>query len=189
VGKILAVAVIGAGILAVSQKRMSAIIGTLLGVTATVAIVLGPAADASPQTSLLTPTVHGLLAVFLLFVCGCVFWELFHEQQVSVGSVSGALCIYLLLGVAFGSIYQLLDWIDPEAFAGLHRFEAADESRNLRSGGMLYFSFVTLTTLGYGDVTPVASVARNLAMIEALLGQIVLVAPAKRELGHLDRIA
>jgi hypothetical protein len=183
VGKLLAVAVIGAGILAVSQQRTRAVLGSVLGLAAMLAGLLAPSRGPAADTSLVLPVSYGLLSLFLLFVCACVFMELFRERRVSVGSLSGALCIYLLLGVAFGSSYELLDWFEPQAFAGLDRFEVADAVAHRQTEGLMYFSFVTLTTLGYGDITPVMPVARNLAMIEALLGQLVLVVLVARLVG------
>jgi Ion channel len=79
--------------------------------------------------------------------------------------VFGAIVLYLLLGLIWGVMYAVLGAHAPDAFSG----------HPGTSGGLtdwIYFSFVTLTTVGYGDITPVATSARSLAMLEALTGQL-----------------
>ena len=76
--------------------------------------------------------------------------------------------VYLLLGLIWMSAYKLL----LRAVPGAIHF-ASGEPSDLRLGhGLGYYSFVTLTTLGYGDITPVHPVARSLASGEALVGQL-----------------
>ena len=82
--------------------------------------------------------------------------------------VVGALCIYLLLGVLWAVLFAFVELVEPTAFL--------DRGREV--GGpiehFLYYSFVTLTTLGYGDITPVHPVARTLAYLEAVIGQLYI---------------
>jgi hypothetical protein len=82
--------------------------------------------------------------------------------------VVGALCIFLLFGVMWAILFAFVEFVDPSAFhyAGPH---AADPVEHF-----LYYSFVTLTTLGYGDITPINPVARTLAYMEAVTGQLYL---------------
>lgn len=83
--------------------------------------------------------------------------------------VRGAVAGYLLLGVCFACAYSLIDSVIPEAF----QMAAADlRSGQAQSDAFVYFSVVTLTTLGYGDITAVHPVARSVVMAEALLGQL-----------------
>jgi len=84
---------------------------------------------------------------------------------VTAQRVQGAVAAYLLLGLAWAAAYAFVAALAPGAFA-----TARPESTHSRS--YLYFSFVTLTTLGYGDITPVHHAARSLAMLEALTGQL-----------------
>ncbi len=79
--------------------------------------------------------------------------------------VFGAIVLYLLLGVIWAFVYAMLGALVPNAFAG-----GSGRERVLTE--WVYFSFVTLTTVGYGDITPVARAARSLAMLEALVGQL-----------------
>lgn len=80
--------------------------------------------------------------------------------------IAGAVAVYLLLGLLWARLYELVKLIDPGAFQIAH-----DEG----IATLFYFSFVTLVTIGYGDVVPVSLVARNLAILEGLTGQLYLV--------------
>ena len=79
--------------------------------------------------------------------------------------IEGAVAAYILLGLAWSGAYQLVWLSDPAAFAGT----VSDSSRQ-----WIYLSFVTLTSTGYGDITPLHPVARSLAVAEALTGQLYI---------------
>jgi Ion channel len=84
-----------------------------------------------------------------------------------VQSVLGAICVYLLMGMLFTFLYRLVAVLG----SGPLFAEGTDGTPAIR----LYFSFVTLTTVGYGDYAPLADIARTLANMEALFGQLYLV--------------
>ena len=93
--------------------------------------------------------------------------RVFSRGRVTYRQIGGAVAIYLLLGLVFSDMYFLLEWLQPGAFdrgtrAGLGS-AAADFS---------YFSFVTLTTVGYGDITPLNEGARQLSVLQGLIGQL-----------------
>lgn len=91
-----------------------------------------------------------------------------RPSGISFNRVVGALCIFLLFGVMWAVLFTLVEYFDPNAFhyAGP---QAADPVEQF-----LYYSFVTLTTLGYGDIVPIHPVARTLAYLEAVTGQLYL---------------
>ncbi|MBN9522116.1 two pore domain potassium channel family protein [bacterium] len=93
-----------------------------------------------------------------------------REQTITTDAVAAALCGYLLLGLAFGHTYGALATAVPGSFAGLDPALGPDD-RQLR---LTYFSFTTLTTLGYGDITPARDTARALVILEAVTGQCYL---------------
>ena len=103
----------------------------------------------------------GLLIVLVLT-------RVFQPGPVTRQRVEGAVAAYLLFGLAWAQVYESVEVLAPGAF-GLPKGE-------IPVGGwfspLLYFSFVTLTTLGYGDILPVHPTARSLAMFEALMGQL-----------------
>jgi hypothetical protein len=94
-----------------------------------------------------------------------VLAQAFRAGPVNVHRIQGAVAAYLLLGLAWALAYELVALLDTGAFSGAG--QAAAERQQF-----VYFSFVTLTTVGYGDVTPVHPVARSLAVGEALVGQL-----------------
>ncbi len=113
---------------------------------------------------------HVSAAAFQGFVVLVMFREVHRERTVSTDAVAAALCGYLLVGTAFGHLYCLLDEIVPGSFGGLDRSRSPSEIHFL----LTYFSFITLTTVGYGDITPTGDTARALAMVESVTGQFYL---------------
>ncbi len=105
--------------------------------------------------------VSFLTATVLLTVM--VLAQVFSDGRVTLSRILGAVAAYLLLGLVWVGAYHLVELAHPAAFAGL----APGDPQHL-----IYFSFVTLTTTGYGDVTPLHPAARSLAMLEALVGQL-----------------
>jgi hypothetical protein len=106
------------------------------------------------------------VVVFLLTLIAVLRRVLIH-QEVTLETIYGALSAYLLLGMMFGSMYgAMADLGDQQLFE-----QVAEPSVPLRQ----YFSFTTLTTLGYGDVTAATDIGRAVATLEAICGQIFLV--------------
>lgn len=91
--------------------------------------------------------------------------NVFASSRALGNRIFGAIVLYLLLGLIWAVIYAILDATVPDAFAGHSPSDAT-------LFGWGYFSLVTLTTVGYGDITPVARAARSLATLEALVGQL-----------------
>lgn len=117
--------------------------------------------------------------VFLAIFLNYLFRSLFNEKKVTSDSIKGGICIYLLLGVLWGIIYRILEFCDPAAFA-----PKGEAVRNL-----FYFSYVTLTTVGYGDIVPASYLAQTLAFMEAVTGQIFLAVFIARLMGlHIAHV-
>lgn len=87
--------------------------------------------------------------------------------MVTVQTMFGVLCIYLLVGLIFSLLLSVAASFSDQTFL--------NGATNPDSADFLYFSFVTLTTTGYGDITPATNLGRSLAITEALVGQIYLV--------------
>lgn len=107
-----------------------------------------------------------------VFVCfGLMAWvvlrRVFQAGPVTMDRVQGSLAVYLLLGLIWTSAYSLVLLLDPDAFQpAIPAMAAALQPK------LVYFSFVTLTTTGYGDFTPVNPIARALSNLESLVGQL-----------------
>jgi hypothetical protein len=106
-----------------------------------------------------------------------------NNQKVNVNLIYGAICVYLLMGLAFSFFYTGLAELDSHAFSGV---SYSNEGHDLFVQ-MVYFSFITISTLGYGDVVPVSALVRPLAYAEAVMGQIYLTVLVARLVGmHLS---
>jgi hypothetical protein len=105
----------------------------------------------------------------MLALTTVVLMQLNRAGPVTGHRVRGAVAGYLLLGVCFACAYSLIDSLIPGAF---HMSAADLRSGQAQSDAFVYFSVVTLTTLGYGDITAVHPMARSVVMMEALLGQL-----------------
>jgi hypothetical protein len=128
---------------------------------------------------------HLLLAAFLGYVIWVMFRAILDSRQVTFNTVCASLCIYLLLGVIWALAYSVVDTLDPAAFT--YTIEGGRSPTWLRMGqgdtSVLYFSFATLTTLGYGDIVPTSPMSRMLASIEAITGQLYLAVLVARLVG------
>jgi hypothetical protein len=127
---------------------------------------------------------HLFAAAFLSYVISVMLVVIFTSRRVTADTVCASLCIYLLLGVVWAMGYSVIDILDPEAF----RFTLTGPSPVIRMGSgastaVLYFSFATLTTLGYGDIVPISPMARMLAVLEAITGQLFLAVLVARLVG------
>ena len=141
--------------------QILAIIYLVASTLVTVISIVAPSAtDFSAQTSL----VGGLL---LLITPVAISRRIFAQRFISTETVLGAICVYLLIGFSFSFIYSGVAYVSGTPFfAGLSEASSND---------YLFFSYSTLTTVGYGNLVPVGSIGQTFAMLEALFGQIYLV--------------
>ena len=115
------------------------------------------------------PPVLPNLATFIAcaWIAGVLAKDVFRDRDnISADLIYGAIDVYLLVGLAFAAVYRVQVLLVPGAIDGL------SAASNL--GDTLYFSAITLTTLGYGDIAPVSDGARMLAFCEALFGQLYI---------------
>ena len=122
------------------------------------------AASISSATLLHSSTIA--LVAFLLVAIIHTLKQVAIGTGINANRLVGAVCVYLLLGVIWAMVYSLLETASPGSFAG---FSPAEDRG--WSSDWLYFSFVTMTTLGYGDLLPVSPAARTLAYFQAVTGQ------------------
>jgi hypothetical protein len=111
----------------------------------------------------------GLFAYCLFFFSIIVALSLNVFRQVSItrDTIYGGISVYLLMGILWAVIYEVIILTNPNAIVG-------PEGTGDIFPQLLYYSYTTLTTLGYGDIAPRAALARNLAILEALIGQIFM---------------
>ncbi len=110
--------------------------------------------------------ISRLIAVVLLVLVSlAIVFRILRQPTVNVETIFGALSVYLLIGLFFAFTYAVVGSLTP--------FFVAAGNSSMKD--YLYFSFVTLTTLGFGDLVPKGDLPRTLVMIEAMLGQLYLV--------------
>ena len=120
-----------------------------------------------------------LVGAYLLAACFFAFalygiLQAIFIQQVSGDAILGAVCGYLLLGIIWSLLYYAVETASPGSFHMPPPRDAEVAAPRLDRGTLSYYSFITLATVGYGDVTPVTPLARTLAWIEAIAGQFYL---------------
>ncbi len=150
-----------AGAWAVSWKRSVAMI---VSVAAAVALAVRWTARLTPSLDLTVWTTASSLVTEAL-LAAIVLKRVFMGGRINRQRIEGAVAAYLLIGLIWANAYELVSLAVPGAFAGTRAAGAALPD-------FLFFSFVTLTTVGYGDITPVSPAARSLANVEALVGQL-----------------
>jgi hypothetical protein len=115
--------------------------------------------------------------LFFAFTIIIILSAIFRENEVTLDVIYGAIAVYLLMALMWAFIYEVIDTLKPNAFSVTG--EALEVSRH----HFFYYSFVTITTVGYGDITPVSLVARSFSILEMLIGQIYLVVLIARLVG------
>ena len=130
--------------------------------------------------TVLVPLAHVTAICLLLIAWRAIVLDVLRHEQVHPNIIFGAIVVYCLIGAVWGHIYVLIDLIEPGnsfSFDGEMFFD------------YFYFSYVSLTTVGYGDMVPVSPIARGLAVFEAILGQVFLAVFIARLVGRLSHKA
>ena len=135
---------------------------------------------AAPNHWLVVISHGSLVIVILLFVTAILSYVL-GSGKVTLDRIYGAICAYLLLGYAWTFAYSVIEELQPGSFASSGSPIPDDLVGRVMQ--LRYFSFVTLATVGYGDIVPHTPAARTMALLEAMLGQFYLVALVGRLVG------
>ena len=115
-------------------------------------------------------TMIGLCSgvLFFCYIIVVVMAYVLRSRHITQEVISGALVVYLLLGLLWTFIFTLVEHLNPGSFSFANSLGAENRF------SFLYYSYVTLTTLGYGDITPLTPTATSLAVLEAIIGQLYL---------------
>jgi voltage-gated potassium channel Kch len=153
-----------AGAVALERSRILTIVMVMLAVLGVVV----------HWTSLYIPSFHHpaldaafLMGLFASFVV-LMMMHIFRPGAINLHRVLGAVAAYLSIGITWGFAYFLAAMVNP----GAVQFNTPIGQHEIPVARYIYFSFTTLTTIGYGDVIPIHPVARSLAVAEALVGQL-----------------
>jgi hypothetical protein len=161
----------GAGILvavyAIRLRRTLLLVALLLAAPAVLERVL----LREPDAGLLSILGIVLSFVFDVFIVAVIFRRVFGKEQPNSETIFGALCIYLLVGFAFASLYGMVAAVQPRAFY-------LDPRTNLHAipnkFDFIYYSFATMVSLGAAGIIPVSAPARSVSVIEAIIGVLYL---------------
>ncbi len=169
-------------VFAVSRTRTTEIIALLLAIPA--AIVQGLQAWFARDGFAVAGHILGVL--FLGYAVTLILKFMFVGRRVSSDMICASLCVYLLLGILWALAYSMFHFLDPTSFA--FSFAENGEAEVMRFGGertfiAIYYSFVTMSTLGYGDIVPISSPARTCAALQAIVGQLYLAVLVARLVG------
>lgn len=189
------------GLRAISERRRELVVGICLAVPALALNLYGLGVE-DLRAYLISQYLY--LAFFIYLAYHLLRWTL-RQHEVDAETIYGAVSVYLLLALVWGIAYYTIALTSPGAFhfpeenqlgeiqSGRALARQAGEElpaapgwgtvTNSAQGTMMYYSFVTLTTLGYGDIYPTSDATRILAMLEATLGQLYLVILVARLVG------
>ena len=144
------------------------------GAAAAVSALLGVLAMGRDELALVGAEV-GLRCVLLVSLMFWIAREMLREVRVSLDTILGGICIYLLIGYVYSLVYAMLLLADPNALttggqAGDLSLDATHPFQ--RATAIFYFSYSAFTTMGFGDITPVSALARFVTITEGMLGQL-----------------
>ena len=163
-GAILLTLVVSMGSVRLHRKLFSAGVGFIGAL-----LLLGAAGYWLDNTVLRLLQIAWVFTFLTIIASLALKHVLFTAGPIDANRVLGAICVYLLLGLDWALICLAIAELNPGAFTGLG---PGDWLQNFTE--LVYFSFVTLTTLGYGDISPAGPVARFLVYLEAICGQLYL---------------
>lgn len=118
---------------------------------------------------ILTYIAISLLLFFLATSIVVAFNSVFFSREITLNQLVGASCIYLLLGIIWAILYSNLYYFSADSFSGF-----SNENSRIHFSDFMYYSYVTLSTLGYGDITPASPFAKTLSFMQAVIGQLYL---------------
>ena len=153
------------GVWSLNKQRVWFIAGLILIILSLFFTLINYFIDSKPL--LLIGLFNTLLFCILSMIVA--IRQILFRGSITTNKIVGSICIYLLLGYIWAIIYIFIDVIFPNSFTGIALSSNYNDYWNF-----IYYSFVTLTTLGYGDVSPAIPIARSFAYLEAVCGQFYL---------------
>ena len=115
---------------------------------------------------------------FFLYVTLTIFEMILKSKEITPNTLYGAVNVYLLLGLLWASIYGLINHLAPGSI-----FQGSGVTGEMTSSDIIYFSYTTLTSLGYGDISTVTPSGRIMSVLEAVIGQLFIAFMVARLIG------
>ncbi len=172
---------------AISGSRRDLIVATILSIPS----ILLQSVHAVHPSDQVGAWGDAFTVVYLWYIIALGIQALFRERTITADTICASLCVYLLLGLCWAYIYAFIEYQLPNSFSISDVHMSTPGELNVSSDHMgfaVYYSFVTLSTLGYGDVLPVNSISRAFSYSEAIAGQIYLAILVARLVGlHISQ--
>jgi len=168
-----------------NKNRLSLNIAVILAVPA---LLVKWGVILAPELWKFFPGIDNLCSIlFVGYVLVVLFIGVLRARKIDANLIFGSICIYLLIGLEWAFVYSLLEHLAPGSFHGnLAEFSDASQRHDWLFLQFLYYSYTTLTTLGYGDIVPRTSPAQMISTLEAITGQFYLAILVARLIGiHL----
>ncbi len=175
ISTLLQLSIIFAAIFMVADSREHLLTGLGLGIPASLILIFTP----RHEYGTLIWVAYVLILFLYLHVIRLMLIQVFSTKKITIDTIALAVCAYVLLGFLWQLFYIPLAVLDPGAFS----FNVTNATTTLQDN-LHYFSFVTLTTTGYGDTLPISPLARSLAILEALTGVLYLAVLISRLVGQ-----
>ena len=168
-------------IVAVSDSKRNIIIALCLAVPWFVTLMINFPLFESERSIVVRKEIVFAVLLFL-FTTITIFIHLLKSREVTSEILFASVCVYLLVGLTWAALYIFIDILYPNSFIDVGDNIAITAPR------FLFFSYITLTTVGYGTMTPITDPARSLALLEAIIGQLYLAILVARLVGlHISK--
>ncbi|HWY51078.1 MAG TPA: ion channel [Chthoniobacterales bacterium] len=174
---VIGAAMLLSGLYAISECKQIFVIAIVLSILS----ILGTFLLQAYPSHIMVMVSHASMIALLMLFAVAILGYVVRSGRVTSDKIFAAICAYLLIGYAWAFGYAVLDECYPGAFA-----TPTEVARNDYIGRVIemrYFSYITLATVGYGDIVPRTTGARTMALLEAILGQFYLVALIGRLVG------
>lgn len=168
-------------VVAVSDRKRDYIIAFCLAIPWFVTLIINlPLFEYERGVVIRKEIVFALLLFFYTTVR--IFMHILKNREITTEILLASVCVYLLIGLSWAALYMFIDIVSPGSF-----IDTADNMA-ISAPRFLFFSYVTLTTVGYGTLVPATDPARSIAMIEAIVGQLYLTILVARLVGlHISK--
>ncbi len=163
----------------VAHKRNEFLIGCLLALT-TIASSWSDYLLTSPVGASIIISQYLVFFGYIMFMLGRYLLE---TEKVSANMIFASMCLYFLIGLVWTFVYYWIELSTPGSFTNLPEIPDSVSREWFLLSHFAYYSSVTLSTLGYGDVAPLTRVARSWATMEAIIGQFYLAVVVARLVG------
>ena len=159
--KIFSMLILFSSILVIGNNKRNLVAGVLLG-TIWIVSTWNYLVFNVPEHLLLQMLAGVLFLLLLIFI---ILGDILRGDGITTDKIYGGICSYFLFGYIWANLFGIVEILHP----GSIQFSNASAGRAVKMSDILYYSYVTLTTLGYGDITPVSLFARSLAILNCLI--------------------